>query len=81
MTQHESKCCPRCSKDFECKCGSINLCQCANVSIPETLYDQLREHYRDCLCANCLRELTQIASPILTKKSPTETIQNIMLQR
>jgi len=81
MTQHESKCCPRCNKNFECKCGSINLCQCSNVTISENLHQQLREHYRDCLCIGCLRELAQIESPVLSKKSSTESIQNLMQQR
>ncbi len=81
MTQHESKCCPRCNRDFECKCGSISLCQCSSVLISENLYDQLREHYRDCLCANCLRELKQIESPVLSTKLTTDSIQNFILLR
>jgi hypothetical protein len=81
MTQHESKCCPRCNKDFECKCGSINLCQCMNISLSENFHHQLHEHYGDCLCIACLRELAQIEPPVLSKKLTLNSIQTIILQR
>ncbi len=33
MPAHEKKQCPRCSVDFECKTGSILLCQCSKIEM------------------------------------------------
>ena len=57
MAQHENKQCPRCRDTFECKCGSIELCQCSSVSLMEEHHDYIRSLYDDCLCASCLVEL------------------------
>jgi hypothetical protein len=57
MSEHEKKYCPRCSTPFECKVGSILLCQCTSVTLTETERNYLHENYEDCLCANCMKEL------------------------
>ncbi len=57
MSEHEKKYCPRCSTSFECKVGSILLCQCTSVTLTETERNYLHENYEDCLCANCMKEL------------------------
>jgi len=57
MCLHEQKYCPRCNALFECKVGSILLCQCAAVKLSETERDHLKKLYNDCLCANCIREV------------------------
>ncbi|MVM30808.1 hypothetical protein GO755_12270 [Spirosoma sp. HMF4905] len=52
--KHEHTACPRCHRVFECRVGSINLCQCQAVQLT---YDQLqyvRSAYQGCLCADCL---------------------------
>jgi hypothetical protein len=57
MYKHEEKICPRCSETFECKLGSILLCQCTAVKLNEVERDYIREQYDDCLCAKCMKEL------------------------
>lgn len=57
MIEHEKKYCPRCNTNFECKVGSIMLCQCTTVTLNEKEREYLREHFDDCLCANCMQEL------------------------
>lgn len=57
MLKHEEKICPRCNVKFECKLGSILLCQCTTVELNETERDYIRVQYSDCLCADCMKEL------------------------
>jgi hypothetical protein len=57
MPYHEEKLCPRCQTQFECKVGSINLCQCQSVYLTTDEMDYIRKQFDDCLCANCLLEL------------------------
>lgn len=54
MYKHEKKACPRCSTHFECKVGSILLCQCSTVHLSEVESDFIREQYSDCLCSSCM---------------------------
>lgn len=57
MCKHEDKNCPRCNALFECKAGSIMLCQCSTIqlSVAERVY--VESKFEDCLCINCLRYL------------------------
>lgn len=57
MCEHEKKFCPRCEACFECKVGSILLCQCMSVKLTEAERNYLQEKYEDCLCASCMKEL------------------------
>lgn len=57
MFKHEEKICPRCNEKFECKVGSILLCQCTTVKLNEAEKDYINEKYSDCLCADCMKEL------------------------
>ncbi|WP_091102061.1 cysteine-rich CWC family protein [Paenimyroides marinum] len=57
MAQHEEKYCPRCKTVFECKVGSILLCQCSEVKLNSEERDFINEQFDDCLCANCMKEL------------------------
>ena len=59
MPKHEDKYCPRCQTLFECKVGSINLCQCTTVQLTQEERAYLAKMYDDCLCANCMRALKQ----------------------
>ncbi|HEY5823085.1 MAG TPA: cysteine-rich CWC family protein [Cyclobacteriaceae bacterium] len=56
---HEPKACPRCQTVFECKVGSVENCQCQAVRLSDDVQKKIQGLYEDCLCANCLRELTQ----------------------
>jgi hypothetical protein len=55
--KHEEKRCPRCNTAFECKVGSVNLCQCSTVKLSDAERSYLRENFSDCLCADCMRQL------------------------
>lgn len=55
MPSHEQKQCPRCSSLFECKSGSVLLCQCQTVYLASEHLDFINRHYTDCLCAACLK--------------------------
>ncbi len=55
MNKHEEKYCQRCNTVFECKVGSILLCQCTTVTLNEEERNYMRERYTDCLCAKCMQ--------------------------
>ena len=55
-TKHETKSCPRCEASFECKSGSVLLCQCQTVVLNAEQIEYMQMHYDDCLCAKCLLE-------------------------
>lgn len=57
MCEHEQKYCPRCKNAFECKVGSILLCQCSTVALSQEQRDYVAARYVDCLCAACLVEM------------------------
>ncbi len=58
MPQHEIKNCPRCNGTFECKVGNISLCQCSNITLTIEQQAFIETKYQDCLCGNCLKDLT-----------------------
>lgn len=55
--KHENIICARCAVTFECKVGTINLCQCQAVTLNMEQRTYIRYRYDDCLCASCLQEL------------------------
>ena len=57
LPKHETKDCPRCNKEFECKSGSILLCQCQTVVLSPEQLEYIANQYDDCLCAKCLVEV------------------------
>jgi len=57
MGMHEEKNCPRCQNLFECKVGSISICQCTTVILNEAERDDIMDKYDDCLCVNCMLEM------------------------
>lgn len=56
MCNHEEKYCPRCNAIFECKVGTIALCQCATVELNNKERNYIQQNYEDCLCASCMKE-------------------------
>ncbi|MDH3948184.1 MAG: cysteine-rich CWC family protein [Gammaproteobacteria bacterium] len=56
MPSHEEKRCPRCQRAFECKSGSILLCQCQTVLLSPEQLEFIAGKYEDCLCSTCLLE-------------------------
>lgn len=57
MACHETKYCPRCENPFECKVGSIVLCQCTTVTLTEAERGFMSSNFNDCLCAACMKEM------------------------
>jgi hypothetical protein len=57
MPNHETKKCPRCSRSFECKVGSIAECQCSRLQLTYEERTFIEEKFVDCLCAQCLETL------------------------
>lgn len=55
--KHEEKRCPRCQCSFECKVGSITLCQCATIKLNDEERAYIRGSFHDCLCASCMEAL------------------------
>jgi hypothetical protein len=68
MAQHEVKHCPRCNAPFECKVGSILLCQCHGLAFSDTEWDYIRLTYTDCLCRNCLQVIKHEISSTAVKQ-------------
>ncbi|MEQ9439103.1 MAG: cysteine-rich CWC family protein [Cyclobacteriaceae bacterium] len=60
MAKHEEKKCPRCDRSFECKVGSILLCQCSTVIFTEAERAYISQQFDDCLCAHCLKDLQKM---------------------
>jgi hypothetical protein len=57
MCRHETKTCPRCKQDFECKPGNVTQCQCYGIELTAELQEYIAQRYHDCLCRNCLQYL------------------------
>ncbi|MCG6145602.1 cysteine-rich CWC family protein [Leptospira bandrabouensis] len=55
--KHENKICPHCLRIFECKVGSISLCQCTKVNLSLEEREYLATQYADCLCYQCMETL------------------------
>lgn len=54
MEIHETKTCPRCSKDFICKPGNITQCQCFDIRLTTEQKAYIDQRYEGCLCRKCL---------------------------
>jgi hypothetical protein len=57
MCEHEKKYCPHCNVLFECKVGSILLCQCTAIALTDDERMFIKDRYDDCLCASCMSKL------------------------
>ncbi|PJZ45177.1 hypothetical protein EHQ30_01150 [Leptospira brenneri] len=55
--KHEEKICPNCLRSFECKVGSISLCQCTKVNLSLEEREYLSKQFSDCLCYQCMETL------------------------
>ncbi len=77
MPEHEKKQCPRCSAEFECKTGSILLCQCSKIEMTAEQLEYSSTQYDDCLCLSCLKELRTEFNAL----SHSKKIKNVFLGR
>ena len=57
MPNHETKKCPRCARNFECKVGNIAECQCSIVQLTYEERVFIEDKFIDCLCGQCLETL------------------------
>jgi hypothetical protein len=57
IVQYTLKECPRCGAGFECKEGSILICQCCTVDLTSAQREFMAARYDDCLCVACLRAI------------------------
>lgn len=56
----QEKSCPRCGAKFICRHNDdILKCQCATVQLTPEARQYISENYTDCLCANCLCEISE----------------------
>ncbi|WP_414718610.1 cysteine-rich CWC family protein [Thiocapsa sp.] len=62
MGKHESKTCPRCGAEFECKANRAERCGCLSVVLTTEALDYLGERYRDCLCVACLADINRLCA-------------------
>lgn len=51
--------CNKCNSEFKCNAEHITKCHCYSVKLSNTQLKLLKEKYKDCLCNNCLIELTK----------------------
>lgn len=77
MPKHEKKQCPRCNDSFECKTGTILLCQCSKIEMTDEQLEYSNTKYDGCLCFTCLKELRTEYNNLSFSKN----INNIMLGR
>lgn len=49
--------CPRCGAEFTCNEEDKWHCRCFSVTLNTAARTFLAEHYEDCLCVKCLREI------------------------
>jgi len=54
---------------FECKVGSILICQCSAIELNEDEREYIKEKFSDCLCAKCVTEMkSEFSSNSLARK-------------
>jgi Cysteine-rich CWC len=58
MCKHETRKCPRCNTEFECKAGTIAQCQCYGIALTVEQRAYVEQRYSGCLCRTCLDHLS-----------------------
>jgi hypothetical protein len=51
----ETKSCESCGAQFSCGAASEN-CWCFEIKLNPRTLEKLRENYKNCLCADCLKK-------------------------
>jgi hypothetical protein len=59
MSELEHKTCPRCHTTIECRVDAIDLCQCSAVKINDKEREFISDHFEDCLCAACMKDMKE----------------------
>lgn len=55
----EKLACESCGKEFVCGAGN-DSCWCFDVSLKPESLEELREKFKNCLCADCLKNQFEI---------------------
>jgi hypothetical protein len=63
--KHEPKVCPACKTNFICKMGDVANCQCSLVKLTNDERTYIAEHFNDCLCCFCMKEMKAAYSTAL----------------
>lgn len=74
--KHETKACPRCGADFECRTGSISRCQCQRVTLDHEQAAYIAARYEDCLCASCLAALRSQYNILMHRRRVAAALQD-----
>lgn len=53
----QSKKCPKCGKQFECKANSIESCECNHIKLSKETLETIAKKYTSCLCFDCLKTI------------------------
>ncbi len=61
----EPETCPRCGASFTC--SKSGKCWCFEVSVPDSVRDEIEKVYDRCLCPQCLKEVS-VGGKITIKK-------------
>ncbi|WP_408605987.1 cysteine-rich CWC family protein [Imhoffiella purpurea] len=52
------KVCPRCGRTFACLAAHVERCDCMRIPLTPAATASVRARYDDCLCGDCLRDLS-----------------------
>jgi hypothetical protein len=55
--------CAACGKEFECLPENITACSCYDILLPDVAKTYIAEHYKGCLCRECLVHIQKQFSP------------------
>ncbi len=69
MPVHEFKTCPHCQQLFECKAGTMEICQCSSIFLTQEERDYIQNLYDDCLCLNCLKKIKSEHEKLVEKET------------
>jgi hypothetical protein len=53
----KQKVCPRCQSSFVCNRVDIEHCSCYGIILSAEALMYISDHYDDCLCSQCLKEI------------------------
>lgn len=67
------KMCAACGRVFGCG-AETDACWCAGLTLTETMADELRTKFNDCLCSDCLKTLASGPALLVTHPDGTREL-------
>lgn len=64
------KTCERCQKQFDCYREDVDNCECALVVLQPWQKEWLGKNFQDCLCSDCLREVSELDPNLVQASEP-----------